>query len=177
MADPLSEEEFDRKLMHCLAAGEKDEPLLEAEELEGVGEDDAADLLGMQEALGTYRTHLLNWSEERSATLPSPLAPGARRTPAWLQSPQWVLGTVAFCVCVVGGALYTHHQNTLLEQAALALPDAPTQQALTADNQLLSSVDDALRGSAAPGEQELGLTDDSLTNRAQTRHPDASRTN
>lgn len=154
------DEDFDAKLMRRLAA--EDETVTNAD----TDAAEVAELRAMEHALRSYRAESLDWAKQRSATMPSPLPPGARADrPAWLQAPQWVLGTVAFCACVVGGAMYTHHQATLLERAAAALPNAPTQEALAVDNQLLSSVDDAI----APTEQELGLTNDLLNERAQTR--------
>ena len=136
--------------------------------------DDDADLTAIDtaidEALASYRAESLDWAEQRSARMPSPLPAGSRtHVPAWLRAPQWVLGTVALCGCVMGGAVYAHHQATLAEDAAMALPAAPTNQALAADNELLSSVDHALSGPVTPTEQELGLTDGSLGERAQMR--------
>ena len=176
MSPMLNDDEFEKELMQRLAAEQKGEDELSA--AEALETDDAADLQAMEGALGSYRAQSLDWAEQKSAAMPSPLPKGARTNrPAWLQAPQWALGTAAFCACLAGGALYNHHQNTLLEQAAITLPAAPTQQALAADNQLLSSVDEALSGSVAPSERELGLTDDVLGDRAQTRHPAQPRSN
>lgn len=162
MTSERNDEEFDAKLSHRLAAEDG------APTAAGSDEEEAVDLERVQTALRRYRAESLEWAQQRSATMPSPLPAGARADrPAWLQAPQWVLGTAAFCACVVGGTVYTHHQATLLERAAAVLPNAPTQQALAIDNELLSSVDDALCGSIAPTEQELGLTNDPLNEEVQ----------
>lgn len=137
--------------------------------------EEPADLLEISEALRSYREQSLEWAHLRSATMPVPV-PG--RLALWLAAPQWALGTVAFCACVVGGALYTHHQAALVQQAAAALPAQQTEQALAEDNELLSSVNTALRESVAPTEQELGLTDEGLDGeRAQERQAVQQRTN
>ncbi len=154
MTELMSDEEFERRLMERLGGADRNGANDTAHAAEA-GSGDAADLLAMTEALESYRERSLHWAAQRSAAMPPPAVP---RHAAWLDAPQWALGTVAFCACVVGGALYTHHQAAVLQQAAVALPAAPTQEALLADNELLSSVDHALRSSVAPTAGELGLT-------------------
>ncbi len=135
---------------------------------------ETAELLELSDALRSYREESLEWAYQRSATMPAP-APG--RLAQWLAAPQWALGTVAFCACVVGGALYTHHQAALVQQAAAVLPAQQTEQAVAEDNELLSSVNAALRGSVAPTERELGLTDELDSERAQQRQAVQQHTN
>ena len=168
MTNRRNDEEFDARLMQRLDK-QDDDALPENDE-------DAAELIAMQRALSSYREQSLDWAEKRSAAMPSPLPPTSPRA-AWRQAPRWALGMATLCACLVGGAAYTHHQAMRTQTAAAALPAAPTQQALAADNQLLSSVDDALRGAATPSEQELGLTDELLGDRAQTRRHAQQRSN
>ena len=140
-----------------------------------VPDEEPSELLEISDALRSYREQSLEWAHVRSATMPAPV-PG--RLARWLAAPQWALGTVAFCACVVGGALYTHHQAVLVQQAAAVLPAEQTEQALAEDNELLSSVNAALRGSVAPTERELGLTEEGLNGeRAQERQAVQQRTN
>ncbi len=166
------DEEFEAKLMQRLRAEE------DADDGAPVADDDADEMVALTEALRSYRTETLHWAEQRSAAMPSPLPPGARaHRAAWLQAPQWALGTVALCTCVVGGAMYTRHQATLAENASVSLPNAPTQQALAADNQLLFLVDTAVRNPVEPSEQELGLTDSAMGERVQTHRHAQQRDN
>ncbi len=165
MANVMDDDNFERTLMERLdesrgVAGEE-----EACNLLGAENDDA-ELFAMRDALRSYREQSLDWAQQRSAAMPSPLP---ARQSGWLVAPQWALGTAAFCACVVGAALFTHHQAVLVQQAAAVLPAAPTQQALSEDNELLSSVDLALRSSVSPTEQELGLSQVLDANRAQKR--------
>ena len=154
MAEPMNDDEFERRLLQRLGSADRD-MADDDEHAAAAGDRDAADLLAMREALESYRDQSLHWAGQRSAAMSPPVV---RRRAAWLDAPQWALGTAAFCACVVGGALYTHHQAVMLQQAAVALPPAPTHEALLADNELLSSVDSALRSSVAPTAGELGLT-------------------
>ncbi len=181
MARPMNDDDFERELLRRLdtfddafddaANGKQD--VTDAQDA-AADADDAADLVAMSAALHSYRDRSLDWAEQRSAAMPSPLPP---RATGWLAAPQWALGTVAFCGCVVGAALYTHHQAALVDQAAAVLPAAPTQQVLAADNDLLTSVDDALRDSVAPTEQQLGLEDTLAGDRASKRYAAAQRSN
>ena len=172
MLSEREDEDFEAKLARRLLVGDDDaEDTLRADS-------DTADVTAMTEALRSYRAEALDWAEQRSATMPSPLPPGERaRRDVWWQAPQWALGTVALCGCVIGGALYTHHQATLVENAAAVLPMAPTPEALVADNQLLSLVDTAVHVSVEPSEQELGLTNNPMGKRVQTHRHAQQREN
>ncbi len=159
MAEPRkNDDDFD-----CLLASGSD-----------AGDDYAAEAMEMRDALRSYREQSLEWAQKRSVTMPVPVP---HRLDRWLAAPQWALGTAAFCACVVGGALYTHHQAVLVQQQAAVLPVQQTEQALADDNELLLSVNAALRGSVAPTERELGLTEELDSERAQKRRAVQQHTN
>lgn len=180
----MNDEDFEQELMHLLR-----EPAPQAgdgtEHAPGPANDtptssasnnpaDAVELAALANALGSYRRQSLEWAQQRSAAMPPPVV---HARPAWLDAPQWALGTIGFCACVIGGALYTHHQATLSQQAAVALPAAPSSQLVAQDNELMLLVDDALRNQGSPTEQDLGLNDGLANSRAQQRHAAPQQTN
>lgn len=132
---------------------------LEEDEFGEDGDEDAGapgyrkdDLVMMHAALESYRDESLRWAERRSATMPA-LKPASR----WFHAPQWAVAATAVVALAVTGVFYTQHLHAPADITTAAT--APTQQALAVDNELLSSVDQALSGSVAPTEQDLGLTE------------------
>ncbi len=149
----LSDEEFNELLRKRLQNTNGDPEIDEKSEAELLSEEEEADLAIMRDALSSYKAESLAWAEQWSAAMPPP-RPNAVVS-LWDRAPRWALAGVAVSACAVAALTFTHTATPAATRVALA----PTAQVLAADNQLLSSVDDALtRGSSTPSAQELGLS-------------------
>ena len=108
-----------------------------------------AEVVALRSALRSYRTETLQWAERRSSTQPS-LRPAARRSRVWAAVPQWSLAAVAV-ISIAAGAVHVYDRPDAGEETTAAADVTPAGSAartseadIAADNELLSSIDQAL---------------------------------
>jgi negative regulator of sigma E activity len=109
---------------------------------------DDSELAELKAALRSYRTETLDWAERRSATQPS-LVSRARES-RWAAVPQWSLAAVAILAVTAGVVHFAGYgAEDVAPAAAPVTASAPVQvtaqDEIAADNQLLGSIDQALR--------------------------------
>jgi negative regulator of sigma E activity len=104
-----------------------------------------AEVQAMVAALRSYRTETLARAERRSATLPS-LAARAK-TNRWAAVPQWSLAAVAVMAVAVGVVRFAGYGAApdAAHAVATSSAQATSDDEIAADNQLLNSIDEALR--------------------------------
>jgi hypothetical protein len=106
------------------------------------------EVVALKAALRSYRTETLAWAERRSATQPS-LTSRAKEG-RWAAVPQWSLACVAVVAVAAGVVHFAGYGAEDISPAAnIAVTTSATttasQDDIEADNQLLGSIDQALR--------------------------------
>jgi hypothetical protein len=107
-----------------------------------------SETLALKAALRSYRTETLAWAERRSATEPS-LASKAKES-RWAAVPQWSLACVAVLAVTAGVVHFAGYGAEDVAPAAnMSVMTTPAKTIaaddIDADNQLLGSIDQALR--------------------------------
>jgi hypothetical protein len=142
----------------------------------GSSNQEDAELHALRAALGSYRSETLLWAERRSAVQPS-LVAAAQRNRFWAAVPQWSLAAVAAVTVATGIVHFTGNPGDRSAAAPMpATASAPAQalhatQAdadIAADNQLLSSIDQALTYRPVSPADEFGLKASSSQTKPRT---------
>ncbi len=107
-----------------------------------------AEARALKAALRSYRTETLAWAERRSSTQPS-LAAKAKAD-RWSAVPQWSLAAVAVVAVAAGVVHFAGYGSEDVTPATTTSVTAPASTTaatddIAADNQLLGSIDRALR--------------------------------
>jgi len=114
------------------------------------------ELEDVRNAVANYREMMSDWAHRRSAAQPS-LAAAARRSRFWAAVPQWSLAAVAMMtVAVTAGMLHLNNAPNDTTEAIHATTDA-AHQLMSADNDLLISIDAVVNASTDLPVIKLGL--------------------
>ncbi|AFL86946.1 hypothetical protein Terro_0607 [Terriglobus roseus DSM 18391] len=104
------------------------------------------ELAELKSALHSYRAETLDWAERRAATAPS-LVPAARRRALWVAVPQWSMAAIAVAAVAVGVGHFSGRgsDDAMPNAASISAPAVLSSASeIATDNQLLTSIDDAL---------------------------------